>query len=480
MRVDDEESSAATWTPRYIGLQTALEIEKMSAVRQKLRPGELQNDRLGMRVERRCRRRDTARSRDSGHRGVSLTGEHDDAVRVPGTAAAGSCCTEHLRHPAGRINLLEFATREKRNEPAVGRPERIRRALGAGERLCLYAIKRANPELRRGTLRCGDEREMTPVWRERQLRGGRDRCRRQRHVCRRLHFEPDEGGGRGDGRRYRPPTARPIATEPRIPAAATTAFATRRAPVRGVPATAVAPDVVAFAPSAAQRRADPKSDAVCHRSSGFFARHLRTMESTSGGARLCTVVSGGGSRSRMAATRFVCVFPSNAFFPGDHLVEHAAEREDVGARVCLAALHLLGRHVLERAEDCALRRDCLRRRRGHVGGARDRQGRRASGKAEIKQLGDRRGGGPAAPDEEDIARFQVAMDDPLPVGRGERVGHLHRDPQRFVQRQAGSPGRGAGASVLERFPVQQLHDEKRGAGMLADVVQGTDVRMGEL
>jgi len=34
-----------------------------------------------------------------------------------------------------------------------------RRALGAGEGLCLYTVKRANPELRRGTLPRGDERD---------------------------------------------------------------------------------------------------------------------------------------------------------------------------------------------------------------------------------------------------------------------------------------------------------------------------------
>ena len=46
--------------------------------------------------------------------------------------------------------------------------------------------------------------------------------------------------------------------------------------------------------------------------------------------------------------------PLERLLPRDHLVEHAAEREDVGARFCVAALHLLRRHVLERAEDCAL------------------------------------------------------------------------------------------------------------------------------
>jgi hypothetical protein len=41
---------------------------------------------------------------------------------------------------------------------------------------------------------------------------------------------------------------------------------------------------------------------------------------------------------------------------GEHLVEHSAEREDVGARVHHLAFQLLGRHVLQRPEDCPLQR----------------------------------------------------------------------------------------------------------------------------
>ena len=71
------------------------------------------------------------------------------------------------------------------------------------------------------------------------------------------------------------------------------------------------------------------------------------------------------------------------------------------------------------------------------------------------------------------------MDDSQPVGRGQGVSYLHRDPQRFVERQARSFGARACASALQRFPLQELHDEKRGAGFLADVEERADVRMGE-
>jgi hypothetical protein len=45
-----------------------------------------------------------------------------------------------------------------------------------------------------------------------------------------------------------------------------------------------------------------------------------------------------------------------------HLVQDRAERKDVGARVGVEALQLLGRHVLQRADDAAVRRQVARRR----------------------------------------------------------------------------------------------------------------------
>ena len=71
------------------------------------------------------------------------------------------------------------------------------------------------------------------------------------------------------------------------------------------------------------------------------------------------------------------------------------------------------------------------------------------------------------------------MDDSLPVGGGQRIGHLDRNPQRLVQRQTRSFRARACASAFERFPLQELHDEKRGARFLADVEERADVRMGE-
>jgi hypothetical protein len=39
-----------------------------------------------------------------------------------------------------------------------------------------------------------------------------------------------------------------------------------------------------------------------------------------------------------------------------------------------------------------------------------------------------------APAEQDVLRLDVAVDHPLAVGAGQRVGHLPRDPERLVHR----------------------------------------------
>lgn len=78
---------------------------------------------------------------------------------------------------------------------------------------------------------------------------------------------------------------------------------------------------------------------------------------------------------------------------GDHLVEHRPEREDVAARIGVEPFDLLGRHVLERAQDGSLHRQ--RRRRGgqHGRGRPRRHGPAGLGESEIQQLGVRGTGG---------------------------------------------------------------------------------------
>ena len=62
-----------------------------------------------------------------------------------------------------------------------------------------------------------------------------------------------------------------------------------------------------------------------------------------------------GSRSRIFAIESETVSPANVDAPGQHLVEHAAERPDVGALVDRQSARLLGTHVGGRADDGALR-----------------------------------------------------------------------------------------------------------------------------
>ena len=74
-----------------------------------------------------------------------------------------------------------------------------------------------------------------------------------------------------------------------------------------------------------------------------------------------------------------------------HLEQQRAEREDVCARVGLEPFDLLGRHVLKRAEDGALRRH-VRRGSGRHRQARCRHdGRGGLREPEVEQLGGRRG-----------------------------------------------------------------------------------------
>ena len=72
----------------------------------------------------------------------------------------------------------------------------------------------------------------------------------------------------------------------------------------------------------------------------------------------------------------------------------------------------------------------------------------------------------------DVARLQVAMDDPLGVGRRQGVGDLDAITQRLVQRQNALFHRRRQGLALD-----VLHHQISDAFMLADVVEGADVRM---
>ena len=106
-----------------------------------------------------------------------------------------------------------------------------------------------------------------------------------------------------------------------------------------------------------------------------------------------------------------------------HLVQHSAEGEDVGTRIDLSVFDLLGRHVLERADD----RSFLGQR-FVMGGAVDLEYRRGLGQPEIEELRSRLG-------DHDVARLQIAVDDPRAMGFVESVGDLHAVAHDLLQRQ---------------------------------------------
>ncbi len=153
---------------------------------------------------------------------------------------------------------------------------------------------------------------------------------------------------------------------------------------------------------------------------------------------------------------------------GGHLVEHRAEREEVRARVGRQPARLLGRHVVDRAEDGPGRRQ-IRRSRGRRGRSRLAD-RRAWAlelrQAEIEELH------LAARRHHHVHRLQVAVDDAFRVRRLERVGHLDPEIEELpdFHRLPREPRR-------ERFAFDELHHDERLPVVLLDGVHGTDAGM---
>ncbi len=141
---------------------------------------------------------------------------------------------------------------------------------------------------------------------------------------------------------------------------------------------------------------------------------------------------------------------------GRHRVEHAPQAEQVRAAVERLAPGLLRGHVRRRAGQGAV----LRHPRV-VDGARQ---------AEIGDLHPCQ-----LVLEHDVRRLDVAVDQPLRVGRGQARGDLHPDAQQLLQLERAE----LVDPLLERDPGDELHDQEGPAAPLADGMDRDDVRVAD-
>ena len=209
------------------------------------------------------------------------------------------------------------------------------------------------------------------------------------------------------------------------------------------------------------------SAALCQRSSGSLARHVRTIRSSAagdsrlgGGDRRGVFLHDRGDEGSLAGS-------GKGLFPRRHLVEHRAEGEDVGARVGFPAFELLGRHVLESPQDGAfLGQPLLGGERGQAA-RRIRRGHRF-GETEVEELD-------ARPGQHDVGGLQVAMHDAAPVRLVQCVRDLDADPKRLFERESALC-----ETSREGVAFEKLHDEVLGLAVTPDVVERADVRVREL
>jgi hypothetical protein len=127
---------------------------------------------------------------------------------------------------------------------------------------------------------------------------------------------------------------------------------------------------------------------------------------------------------------------------GKHLIQNGPEGKDVRAVVGGLGAHLLGRHIADRAEN----RSRLRVDRHGLNRGLAEERRLDSlelGQAEVENLE------AAISGDEQVLRFQIAVDDSFIVGRRQAAGELHGIIERLPHRQ-----RLGSQSLSKRFPFQ--------------------------
>src|SRR5271169_5711490 len=158
---------------------------------------------------------------------------------------------------------------------------------------------------------------------------------------------------------------------------------------------------------------------------------------------------------------------------GGHLIEHGAKAEQVRTGVEILAARLLRRHV---GDVTYGRSGAGEERFVHGGGGTDggsgMEGRidGALGQSEIENLG------LVATGHENVRGFYVAMDDSLGVGGVESVGDLRAEIEQLlkVHRLVGWL---AVDAAFERLPFQQLHGDEVASAILANLVDGAEIRV---
>ena len=154
---------------------------------------------------------------------------------------------------------------------------------------------------------------------------------------------------------------------------------------------------------------------------------------------------------------------------GRHLVQHAAQCPQVGARVGLFPLQLFRRHVLERADDRALGGQRRRHRRGlgHLAAA---AGGRHAGRTREAEVHELR----PVLREHHVPGLEITMDDSGPMCAIQGVRDLDAELEHLRHRQCTLR-----EPLRESLPVDQLHHQIVGTVLMANVVERADVRVVE-
>ncbi len=144
--------------------------------------------------------------------------------------------------------------------------------------------------------------------------------------------------------------------------------------------------------------------------------------------------------------------------PGQQLVHDEADREDVAAMIGGPSHRLLGRHVVRRTQHRAGPRQAARR--GISDDARE---------TEVEDLEN------AVRRQHQVRRLDVAVDDPHLVRVAEAGAQLEDQFEAANQAQR----RSAADDLAERLAIDVLHRDERLSLVLADIVDGDDVGMGQ-